>query len=136
MVAETPTSTFVPPPQLLTQLSHQLVGELRAYLARHRAELESISAGSGVASARQHARMYDGLLSALFDGCRAATVHHGSWPELSLAAVGSYGRCTLAPCSDLDVRLLCEGDIALAVARAFDPGRWKMTIAVAILLLR
>ncbi|MEY2931369.1 MAG: hypothetical protein RL033_2118 [Pseudomonadota bacterium] len=117
MVAEAP-SNFVPPPQLLTQLSRQLVGELRAYLARHRAELQSVADGGGVESARQHARIYDGLLSALFDGCRAATARYGSWPALSLAAVGSYGRSMLAPCSDLDVRLLCEDDTALAAPAA------------------
>src|SRR5688572_2419732 len=101
MVAEAPR-TFAPPPQLLTQLSRQLVGELRTYLARHRAELELGPDRGGLERARQQARMYDGLLMALFDGCRAATVRLGTWPALSLAAVGSYGRSTLAPCSDLD----------------------------------
>jgi [protein-PII] uridylyltransferase len=122
MVAEA-SSTFAPPPRILSELSRHLVGELRGYLAQHRARIERASDADGpssahpvrgVGSARQYAKLYDGLLSALFDGCRAATSQHAQWPALSLAAVGSYGRSMLAPHSDLDVRLLCASDTALA----------------------
>src|SRR3954470_2184367 len=115
MVAEAP-STFAPPPRVLTQLSSQLVGELRSFITQHRSRIERSNGPEdrGIASARQYAKLYDGLLSALFDGCRAATALHGPWPVLSLAAVGSYGRSMLAPFSDLDVRLLCASDTALA----------------------
>jgi [protein-PII] uridylyltransferase len=115
MVAEAP-STFAPPPRVLTQLSSQLVGELRSFITQHRSRIERSNGPEdrGIASARQYAKLYDGLLSALFDGCRAATSQHGPWPVLSLAAVGSYGRSMLAPFSDLDVRLLCASDTALA----------------------
>jgi [protein-PII] uridylyltransferase len=115
MISEAP-GTFLPPPRLLTQLSQQLVGELRSYVTQHRSRIERASdaEGRGIASARQYAKLYDGLLSALFDGCRAATSQHAAWPALSLAAVGSFGRSMLAPFSDLDVRLLCASDTELA----------------------
>ncbi|MEO8181278.1 MAG: [protein-PII] uridylyltransferase [Deltaproteobacteria bacterium] len=115
MVAEAP-STFVPPPRMLSQLSHQLVGELRNYITQHRRRIERSldTEDRGIASARQYAKVYDGLLSALFESCRAVTSQQGPWPTLSLAAVGSYGRSMLAPFSDLDVRLLCASDTSLA----------------------
>jgi len=115
MISEAP-GTFLPPPRILSQLSQQLVGELRSYITQHRSRIERASDGEGCGfeSARQYAKLYDGLLSALFDGCRAATSQHAAWPALSLAAVGSYGRSMLAPFSDLDVRLLCASDTELA----------------------
>jgi [protein-PII] uridylyltransferase len=115
MIAEVP-STFVPSPRILTQLSQHLVAELRAYVAQHRGRIEQTAPGEGrgFAAARQYARLYDGLVSSLFDSCRGVTAQHGDWPALSLAAVGSYGRSALAPFSDLDVRLLCASDPAQA----------------------
>jgi [protein-PII] uridylyltransferase len=101
-------------PRLLTQLSHELVSELRGYLSEHRRRVESTIHGPqrGLEMARAYAKLYDGLLSALFGACHAAMSRDGRWAPLSLAAVGSYGRCLLSPFSDLDVRLLCASDPA------------------------
>ena len=105
-------------PRLLTQLSAGLVGELRAYLDEHRRRLQATNeATNGFAVARAHTQLYDGLLSTLFGACHAALSERGQWAPMCLGAVGSYGRCMLAPFSDLDVRLLCDSDPA-AVAPA------------------
>jgi [protein-PII] uridylyltransferase len=114
MIAEAPRS-FVPSPRILTQLSQHLVAELRAYVSQHRSRVEHAAPGEGrgFAAARQYARLYDGLVSSLFDSCRGVMAQQGKLPPLSLAAVGSYGRSALAPFSDLDVRLLSASDPAL-----------------------
>jgi len=113
------SSTLVHSPQLLTDLSQRLVGELRGYLAEHRQRIEAsdFAGERGVSQARAYGKLYDGVLSLVFDACRAAMSQRGQWQPFSLAAVGSFGRCTLAPFSDLDVRLLCDSDPA-AVAPA------------------
>jgi [protein-PII] uridylyltransferase len=111
MVADAHTA-LVQAPRLLTHLSNELVGELRAYLAehRHRIEAQGSVGQSGFAMARAYAKLYDGVLSALFDAGHAALARDANWAPLSLAAVGSYGRSMLSPFSDLDVRLLCTAD--------------------------
>lgn len=107
-------------PRLLTGMSRELVGDLRAYLHDHRARVERLprSENHGSESARAYAKLYDGVLSALFGACHAAMSQRGQWRPLSLAAVGSYGRCLLSPYSDLDVRLLCASDPAEAAPAA------------------
>ena len=107
-------------PRLLAGLSRELVGDLRAFFSDHRARIERATrAGQhGFDVSRAYAKLYDGVLSALFSACHAAMAQRGQWPTLSLAAVGSYGRATLAPFSDLDVRLLCETDPASAAPAA------------------
>jgi [protein-PII] uridylyltransferase len=106
-------------PRLLTGLSRELVRDLRSYFIDHRARLERTPPGErpGADRARAYAKLYDGVLSALFGACHAAMTQRGQWTPLSLGAVGSYGRCVLSPFSDLDVRLLCTTDPA-AVAPA------------------
>jgi UTP:GlnB (protein PII) uridylyltransferase len=97
---------------LLEQLSNQLVPELKRYLAQHRASVEAVIQGGGLevgyAAGQRFAKIYDGLLSALFHAARTAMLRDGNWHPVSLAAVGSYGRGSLCPHSDLDVRLLCD----------------------------
>jgi [protein-PII] uridylyltransferase len=107
---------------LLERLSSQLVPELRRYLSQHRASVEAMIASSpaeaGLPACRRYAKVYDGLLSALFHAARSAMKRGGSWTPLSLAAVGSYGRAALSPFSDLDVRILCERDAPSAAPAA------------------
>jgi [protein-PII] uridylyltransferase len=107
-------------PQLLTGLSRELVGDLRAYFNDHRARVERMAHGErhGSEVAIGYAKLYDGVLSALFGACHAALAQRGEWTPLALAAVGSYGRRVLSPYSDLDVRLLCTGDPAGAAPAA------------------
>ena len=106
-------------PKLLTKLAGHLVGDLRRYFTEHRSRIERTMLDNrpGFDAARAYARLYDGVLSALFGACHAAMLQRGQWVPLSLGAVGSYGRRILSPFSDLDVRLLTESDPA-AVAPA------------------
>ncbi len=107
---------------LLERLSNQLVPELKRYLSQHRAGVENLIASGalpeGPIAGRRYAKVYDGLLSALFHAARTAMQREGMWTPLSLAAVGSYGRSSLSPHSDLDVRMLCEKDAARAAPAA------------------
>lgn len=107
-----PTNGGSPP--LLESLSSTLLPELRRYLSHHRGAVDAaIAPGgpeSGEAASRRYAKIVDGLLSALFHATRGLMLKQGKWSEIALAAVGSYGRTTLSPFSDLDVRLLCDGD--------------------------
>lgn len=105
-------------PRLLSQLSPGLVDELRAYLAENKRRIEGGSEQRGTAVARSYAKLYDGVLSSLFGACHGLMSQRGQWPVLSLAAVGSYGRRTLAPFSDLDVRITCAGDPSAAAPAA------------------
>jgi [protein-PII] uridylyltransferase len=121
-------------PRLLTELSRELVGDLRAYFSDHRARLERAPHGErhGFDMARAHAKLYDGVLSALFGACHAAMSQRGQWTAMSLAAVGSYGRCWLSPFSDLDVRLLCPAEPASAapVAEALLYPLWDAGLSI------
>ncbi len=89
----------------LIQIAPPLGGELRDYLARHRADLASrLAAGEdGIQLGRRHRKMLDGLMSALF---AAATATVGKAENLCLAAAGSYGRGAVALRSDADVRVV------------------------------
>jgi [protein-PII] uridylyltransferase len=84
------------------------VSRLRQTLERHHvAQREAIRAGQqdlGLDVGRAYAALYDALLSRMFAECRANT---GYDRPVCIGAVGSYGRSTLSPKSDLDVRLLC-----------------------------
>jgi [protein-PII] uridylyltransferase len=119
MVADASTRPATTP-NLLTGLSRELVADLRAYFNDHRARVERMAHGEqhGSDVAMGYAKLYDGVLSALFGACHAALAQRGAWAPLALAAVGSYGRRVLSPFSDLDVRLLCAGDPAAAAPAA------------------
>jgi [protein-PII] uridylyltransferase len=121
MANPAPTSAASERP-LLERLSTELVPELRRYLSQHRATVESMIASgaleAGLPAGRRYAKVYDGLLSALFHATRTAMAAESTWTPLSLAAVGSYGRTTLSPFSDLDVRMLCECEPTAAAPAA------------------
>ncbi|MGE0323782.1 MAG: [protein-PII] uridylyltransferase [Polyangiaceae bacterium] len=123
-------------PALLEQLSPRLVPELRVYLDRHRGSvMEMIQSGgeaAGMPASRAYATAFDGLLSALFHAARAAMIAKKTWREVSLAAVGSYGRGALALYSDLDVRLLCLGhkDSVGPIAEALLYPLWDSGLSV------
>jgi [protein-PII] uridylyltransferase len=119
MVADASTRPATKP-HLLTGLSRELVADLRSYFNDHRARVERMPHGEqrGSEVALGYAKLYDGVLSALFGACHAALAQRGAWAPLALAAVGSYGRRVLSPYSDLDVRLLCASDPAAAAPAA------------------
>lgn len=84
----------------------RLSRELRA----QRSGLESLirRGESGEHVGEAYSALYDRLLSRLFhEALRAASAPA---PLAELAAAGSYGRRTLAPRSDLDLRILCESE--------------------------
>ncbi|HEY3236114.1 MAG TPA: hypothetical protein VGJ84_15460, partial [Polyangiaceae bacterium] len=112
------TASAKAPEPLLEHTSPSLVPELRRYIACHQAEvLAMIRPGreeAGLPAGQRYAKMYDGMLSALFSAVRGLVSQKGSWPAVSLAGVGSYGRGAVAFHSDLDVRLLCTSKPAAA----------------------
>src|SRR6478735_10000675 len=93
--------------------SPTLASEIKEYMARHRQGVEeAIEAGdenAGERASAQWARVFDGLLSALFGSMRGVVGTEKIWKSLSLAAVGSYGRGGRGAMSDLDVRILVIG---------------------------
>ncbi len=104
------------PSQLLESLSSSLVPELKRYLKHHSAEVQDMIAPggdqSGQAASRRYAKVIDGLVKSLFHTARGVMLPANTWQPVALGAVGSYGRTTLSIFSDLDVRLLCDGDPA------------------------
>jgi UTP:GlnB (protein PII) uridylyltransferase len=96
---------------VLERASPGLVQELKSYVVRHRGEVEAmIRAGgpdAGDVASQRFAKVFDGLLCSLFHATQATLTREGAWRQVALAAVGSYGRSTLAFASDLDVRILC-----------------------------
>ena len=105
---ETPTP---PPPDPSGGLLKTRLDSLRTRLA---ARVRPDDPRSGdLLLGREHALMMDEILRDLF---MAAEIHlpPGGFfrkrPSVALAAVGSYGRGSLAICSDLDVRLLVRSD--------------------------
>ncbi len=122
-------------PALLTELSPKLVAELRLYLDRHmgdvRAMIEPGGEQSGLPASRRHAQAFDGLLMSLFHAAKAALRDEDD-DELSLAAVGSYGRRALALHSDLDVRLVRGGsrETASRLAEALLYPLWDSGLSV------
>ncbi len=70
---------------------------------------------AGLPAARRHAKVFDGLLGSLFHAVKAT---QGRALEISLGAVGSYGRGGVAFASDLDVRIL-SGNASAEAAGPF-----------------
>jgi [protein-PII] uridylyltransferase len=99
-----PAPQSIPPTSLETSA-------LRRALSEHRtALLERIEAGEdGVALGRANARFLNGCIKLLFDG---ASRDAGLPGGVALAAVGSFGRGTLALRSDADVVLVVDFQVA------------------------
>jgi [protein-PII] uridylyltransferase len=109
---------------LLETVAPNLLPELRAYLDRHRLELVRMldtDGEAGVSLGCRHAKIMDGLLTALYPAAFATMKEQKRWAPVLLAAVGGYGRGLVGLKSDLDVRLLttqspeCAGPIAEAL---------------------
>src|SRR5450432_3254662 len=80
---------------LLESLAPNLLPELKAYLERHRAELMRMLASesdAGTALGCRHAKIMDGLLTALYPAAFATMKQQKRWSPVLLAAVGGYGR--------------------------------------------
>jgi [protein-PII] uridylyltransferase len=109
---------------LLETVAPNLLPELKAYLERHRSELVRMldtEGEAGVSLCCRHAKIMDGLLTALYPAAFAAMKEQKRWAPVLLAGVGGYGRGVVGLKSDLDVRLLttqspdCAGPIAEAL---------------------
>ncbi len=130
-----PAATDTPVP-LTRQAFPGLAGEIERYLQCHLGDVEQMirSGGDacGVLAGQRLAKVYDGMLSFLLATVRAMTVKAHSWVPMSLAVVGSYGRGALSYRSDLDIRLLCEGDPRAAepIAEALLYPMWDARLAV------
>ncbi len=99
--------TFSSP--LLESISPSLVPELKAYLERHRQGLMRMLETRdqcGLPLTRRHAKVMDGVLTALYPAAFASMKQQRRWTPVLLGAVGGYGRGVLGLRSDLDVRLL------------------------------
>lgn len=111
-------SLLPPDAATLSKLSPRLLPELKRYLKHHYGQLEEAVTAYGDASGNlataRHAKAIDGLVSSLFHASVATA--GGQGVDFALAAVGSYGRCTLSPYSDLDVRVLCDSSPERAAA--------------------
>src|SRR6185295_2121579 len=94
---------------LLERVAPNLLPELKAYLERHRGDLLRMlgtPGESGLALGCRHAKIMDGLLTALYPAAFATMKQQRRWAPVLLAAVGGYGRGVVGLKSDLDVRLL------------------------------
>src|SRR5262245_61987379 len=94
---------------LLERVAPNLLPELKAYLDRHRADLLRMlgsNGEAGLALGCRHAKIMDGLLTALYPAAFATMKQQKRWAPVLLAAVGGYGRGVVGLKSDLDVRLL------------------------------
>jgi len=94
---------------LLERVAPNLLPELKAYLERHRADLLRMlgsNGEAGLALGCRHAKIMDGLLTALYPAAFATMKQQKRWAPVLLAAVGGYGRGVVGLKSDLDVRLL------------------------------
>ncbi len=88
---------------------------------------------AGLPAARRYAKVFDGLLGALFGAVEATMRGSGGWQPVALAAVGSFGRGAVAFASDLDVRLLPVGGVperAQPIAEALVYPLWDTGLSV------
>lgn len=94
----------------LTALAPMLGAVCQEYRDRHRSALQARvrSGESGLCVATAHARIVDGMLSALYCAAEATLRTRGEKVRLALAAVGGYGRGHLGLSSDLDLIVLAE----------------------------
>jgi len=131
-----PDRASAPGESPLEKASPALTAEIRGYLDRHLAGIDqAIRSGgppSGIDAARRLVAVYDGLLSTLFLGTRSVLSPTGAIKGVALAVVGSCGRGAMAPRSDLDIRILFEGDeqAARQVADAILYPLWDARLSV------
>ncbi len=103
----------------LTALAPMLGAVCQEYRDRHRGALEArLRAGEGgLPVAILHARIVDGMLSALFCAAEATLRTRGEKLRLALVAVGGYGRGHLGLHSDLDLIVLAEREDDVRAAK-------------------
>ncbi|MET0592009.1 MAG: [protein-PII] uridylyltransferase [Polyangiaceae bacterium] len=120
---------------LLETVAPNLLPELRAYLERHRAALARMldnDGEGGVALGCRHAKIMDGLLTALYPAAFATMKDQKRWAPVLLAAVGGYGRGVVGLKSDLDVRLLTtqSPEHAAPIAEALLYPLWDVGVSI------
>jgi [protein-PII] uridylyltransferase len=120
---------------LLETVAPNLLPELRAYLERHRSELVRMLAAEGeggVSLGCRHAKIMDGLLTALYPAAFATMKEQKRWEPVLLAAVGGYGRGVVGLKSDLDVRLLTtqSPECAAPIAEALLYPLWDAGVSI------
>ncbi|MFO0681616.1 MAG: [protein-PII] uridylyltransferase [Sandaracinus sp.] len=103
----------------LTALAPMLGAVCQEYRDRHRSSLEGrLRAGEGgLPVATLHARIVDGMLSALYCAAEATLRTRGEMMRLALVAVGGYGRGHLGLHSDLDLIVLAEREDDVRAAK-------------------
>ncbi|MBK8172679.1 MAG: [protein-PII] uridylyltransferase [Sandaracinaceae bacterium] len=96
----------------LGRLAPTLSATCDEYLQSYRTSLENTArAGrAGVSLSREHSRILDGLLSALFCASDAASRQQGRSTKgrVALVAVGGWGRARVGLRSDIDALFLCD----------------------------
>src|SRR6185503_4832232 len=120
---------------LLETVAPNLLPELKAYLERHRSELTRMldaEGEGGVSLGCRHAKIMDGLLTALYPAAFATMKQQKRWAPVLLAAVGGYGRGVVGLKSDLDVRLLTtqSPDCAAPIAEALLYPLWDAGVSI------
>ncbi|HEX7450869.1 MAG TPA: [protein-PII] uridylyltransferase, partial [Polyangiaceae bacterium] len=121
---------------LLERTAPGLVEELKTYLVRHRVAVESMirpgGPEAGLEAASRYAKAFDGLLCSLFKAAESTMIKAGTWQNVGLAAVGSYGRNELGYHSDLDVRLISASkpEKVRAVAEALLYPLWDAGLSI------
>ncbi len=83
-------------------------------------------------AAARYAKAFDGLLCSLFKAAESTMIKAGTWQNVGLAAVGSYGRNELGYHSDLDVRLISASkpEKVRAVAEALLYPLWDAGLSI------
>lgn len=123
-------------PGALALAAPNLPAELAHYFQRHRQNVEQMVRGpihdAGLIAGQARARAFDGMLSTLFLAARSIVEVRGTHLHASLSAVGSYGRGAVALHSDIDLRVLFDGDrdVARSLAEEILYPLWDIRIAV------
>lgn len=121
---------------ILPRSSPGLPDRVRRYLANHFERIEQVIAGGGPSSGHEAGRLaasvYDGLMGTLFLASSALLLPRPGAPRMELAGVGSYGRGAMSIASDLDIRILFEGDEdhARSVADALLYPLWDLRVPI------
>jgi [protein-PII] uridylyltransferase len=98
----------------LQRAAPTLPDHIKAYVSSHFERIEHVieqaAPGSGQEAGSLTAMAYDGLISTLFLAARAMLQASHPGMRVALAGVGSYGRGSMSVASDLDIRILFEGE--------------------------